>query len=391
MQWEQDLEAREQDIDYAYQEAKTRLEDESQRLYRKAETAIKKQVNTLEKKLVAAQRDLRDKAKILKERQNLNMSIKSGHLNSSLKSSKGNNDDPLTVLKRANEKLKARVSNLEKSYELVKAKSKTYEEQLEKERNDRNKYQDDYYKVKAKKTIIEKENKDLKEKLTNLELQLGHAANQISILENNNTQFNNIQTKDFTLEQELKINDLDDSQEFDSILDSTQEKDTKYQHATKLQNLATDSKGVPKKSKGASKSKTNVEFVYCKATIEETNLFLELNHLIVSTMDMTLPVIFENHQNKEEIDDTSFISASHKLDYSASNVNESYLMCSPRNLNQEYDELRGGKEQKHLNFGEILYPSFNKLVPKLCEAMFIANNTCESYKGIQNITGLTWS
>jgi hypothetical protein len=390
VQWERDLEAREQDIEYAYQEAKTRLEDESQRLFKKAEMAVKKQVSGLEKKLLAAQKDLRTKTKLMKERGNLNVSVKSGHLNVSLKSSKGH-EESLAVAKRANDMLKTRVSNLEKSYEIMKVKCKTVEEQLEKERTDRNKYQEDYYKMKSKKTITEKDNKDLKEKIINYELQLGHAANQISILENNTTQFNNIHTKEYTLEHDMKINDLDDSHDFESILDSIPETDSKINQVVRLQNIPTDSKGVPKKGKGAVKAKTSIEYVYCKATSEETNLFLELNHLIVTTMDMTLPVIFDNYQNKEELDETSFISAAPKLDYSISQVSDNDSACSPRNLNQEYDISKPKKELKRLNFGEVLYPSFNKLTPKLCEAIFIATSTSESYRSIQNIIGLTWS
>ena len=94
--------------------------------------------------------------------------MKSANMSHILKSSK-NSEDPLTISKKNNEKLKARVANLEKSYEIMKTKCKAAEEQLEKERNDRNKYQEDYYKVKSSKEIVVKENKDLNEKVAFLQ------------------------------------------------------------------------------------------------------------------------------------------------------------------------------------------------------------------------------
>lgn len=161
--------------------------------------------------------------------------------------------------------------------------------------------------MKSKKVIIEKENKDLREKMIHLELQLGHAANQISILENNTTRAN-IQRKDHSPDPEFEINDLDDSQDFDSILNIVPEqKDTIANSIQKLRQ-ATPTRKTPKKSKGIPKSKPGVEYVFPKQCTEETNLFIDLNSILVSTMNMTLPIILESVGNPEGVNEASFIS-----------------------------------------------------------------------------------
>lgn len=227
---------------------------------------------------------------------------KKNTLDTTLKTSKGVSDDPLAESKRNNNKLKARVANLEKSYDIMKAKCKTFEEQLEKERNDRNKYQEDFYKMKSKKTILEKENKDLKDRLTQLELQLGHAANQISILENTASK-NFIRHQEESPEKDLQVQDLEDSVDFDPMINiiPNQNKITQSIQEYKKQ---TKEKKSPKKQK-ISKNKT-IEIVYPKGTTEETRLFMELNSLLVSTMKMTLPIIMESWGNDNEM---SFITA----------------------------------------------------------------------------------
>lgn len=52
-----------------------------------------------------------------------------------------------------------------------------------------------------------------------------------------------------------------------------------------------------------------------------------------------------------------------------------------------------GKEnsQKELNFGEILYPCFNKLAPLLVESLLISKYISTNHKTISNLLSLTWS
>lgn len=109
---EQQLELRQQQVSRGLEEGKSRLEDEAVRLAKKAESEIKKQVTVVQKRLAAVERDVRNKAKIVMEKSK-------GHntsLNMSMKSSKG--DDQ----KKDIDKWKARVKNLESSYEVMKTK-----------------------------------------------------------------------------------------------------------------------------------------------------------------------------------------------------------------------------------------------------------------------------
>ena len=147
----------------------------------------------------------------------------------------------------------------------------------------------------------------LKDKIAELELQLGHATNQISILENNTTKLHNIQTKEINLENELQMHDLEASHDIESILNDSEDREVDCPLNLKIKN-SHPSKKTPKKSKTVAKAKT-VELVYPKTTIEESNLFLELNSILINTLNMTIPVLFsENSVGKDGLGDTSFIS-----------------------------------------------------------------------------------
>jgi len=370
-------------------DAKSNLEDESQRLYKKAEVEVKKNVSMIQKKLNQVERDLRNKTRLLMDKKN-NTSLRQ----SQLKSSKGSSEDPLAASKRNNDKLKARVTNLEKSYEMMKTKCKTLEEQLDKERSDRNKYQEDYYKMKSKKTISDKENKDLKDKMIQLELQLGHAANQISILEHNTTRVTKRKDESPDIEDDMMVQDLDDSQEFDTMLNIIPETNMVSQSIQKFRKPAAEKK-TPKKHKTIPKPKVS-EIQYKVGSTEESNLFIELNCLVMTTMSMTLPIIIESSIGAN-VNDASFLTETpNKMLDRTLGDSQHILNCSPRNLNDEYsladitcrDE---NQTQKPLNFGEVLFPAFNRLTPKLSECLIVSRYVCETNKGIQGLLQLTWN
>jgi len=376
------LEDREYQFSQSFQDAKTALEDQAIKLQKATEIDFKKQLKALEKKLDKAQRDLRNKTQLLRQQNKLNSSGRNQTLNTSLRSSKGiTMDDPMAKAKKNNDKLKARIINLEKSYEIMKTKSTSLQDQLEKERTERNKFQDNYYKVKAKKDSIDKDNKSLLAKITDLELQLGHAVNQISILENNTTRFNNIITKEDTIQNELKVNDLEDTQNLDNFLQDDIDKEIEVPISQLIKQ--SHQKKTPKKSKPKENKGKIVEYIYPKNTIEENNLFMELNWILIGTLDITIPVLMEEFSGKSNLVDTSFISITPqwKLEYSFDEETEGQI-----------DESKEGQnQQKSLNFGEILYPAFNNLAPKLLESIFVCKNVSDNYKNIQSFMYLTWS
>lgn len=49
------------------------------------------------------------------------------------------------------------------------------------------------------------------------------------------------------------------------------------------------------------------------------------------------------------------------------------------------------KQTKGLNFGEVLYPAFNKLIPKLVEGLFVSRFIADTHKNIQCLMSLTWN
>jgi hypothetical protein len=367
-------------------EAKNRLEDESLKLAKTYEGEIKKIAGTIQKRLNKVERDLRNKVKLVMDKKN--NTLKQSQMNTTLKTSNGISDDPLAASKRNNDKLKARVANLEKSYEMMKTKWKTFEDQLEKERTDRNKYQEEFYKMKSKKTILEKENKDLKDRLTQLEFQLGHAANQISILENTASK-KLVRHREESPERDLQVQDLEESVDFEPMINIIPNTN-KITQSIQQYKKSTQEKKTPKKQKVV-KNKT-VEIVYSKGSTEETRLFVELNSLLFATMKMTLPVIMESWGNDNEM---SFITATpyRAMDQSL-NDTDNLIQWSPRNLEKEYsiaDFDENEKVAKELNFGEILYPAFNRLAPLLIESLIISRYICDSHKTIGNLLSLTWN
>lgn len=112
-----------------FQDAKSTLEDEAIKLTKQAEANFKKELSAQQKKLSTIERDYQNKVKIItsKLRNNtnnlngMNASMRSANMSTMLKSSKGA-EDPLAASKKSNDKLKARVLNLEKSYEIMKTK-----------------------------------------------------------------------------------------------------------------------------------------------------------------------------------------------------------------------------------------------------------------------------
>ncbi len=329
-----ELDNREREIISLYQDAKTNLENESQRLYKQAENEFKKSINNLNKKITTVERDMRNKTRlVIANKQNLSMSTKQNNMNTSLKSSKGS-EDPLAASKRTNDHLKARVANLEKTYEIARSKLEVSEQSLEKERAERNKYQEDYYKIKSKKTIMEKENKDLKDKLTELQNLLSQAQIQINTIEKESTR-NWSKQLQRSPDQELKVHDLDDSNDYDSGIDEIPERSTIQQNMKPIKEFIPKKK-TPKKLKSFSKATVDLDFKVAKSSKEETNVFIDINSLMISTLNLTLPILLETDWNEYEDANSSFASLQSKglLDQSASKIMDLYNW-SPKNLKDQ--------------------------------------------------------
>ena len=243
--------------------------------------------------------------------------------NSSLKSSKGS-EDPLAASKRTNDHLKARIANLEKTYEVTKSKLEISDQTLEKEKAERNKYQEDYYRIKSKKSIIEKENKDLKDKVTELQNLLSQAQLQINSIEKESAR--NL-SKQFqrSPDQELKVHDLDDSNEYDSGVDEIPERNTVVQIAKSIKE-SQPKKKTPKKLKSFSKASVETDLKVVKVSKDETNLFIDINSLLLSTLNLTLPIMFETDNNEFDDANSSFVSLQSKglLDHSTSRIMDLY-------------------------------------------------------------------
>ena len=283
---------------------------------------LNKKINDLNNKLKTVEKEMRNKTKILMaNKQSLSMSIKQNNINTSLKSSKGS-DDPLAASKRTNDHLKARISNLEKAYEIAKSKLEIAEQTLEKERIDRNKYQENYFNVKSKKTILENENKDMKDKIVELQSQLSQVQQQIKSFEKENTR-NTSKQLQRSPDQELKVHDLDDSSENEFWNDDTQDKNN--QHTLKSSKENTTKKKTPKKLKSFSKATNDSDLKVVKVSKEETNLFIDINSILLSTLNMTLPILMEHNEEFDEIN-SSFVSLQSKgiLDQSSSKFIDSF-------------------------------------------------------------------
>ncbi|CAI2369423.1 unnamed protein product [Moneuplotes crassus] len=377
-EWEEELKYRMEENQHVVEEGKNLLEDQAIRCQKEIEQKFKKQLKALEKKLESAQRDLRNKTQLIKQQKKLDTSVRYGGLNTSLRSSKGTNgDDPLAAAKKTIDKLKARISNLEKSYEVKKSKADTLEEQLEKEKKERNKFQENYYKIKTKKDSLEKDQKSYKERIAELEAKLNQANNKIAVLESHSMKPTNIQIPPSTLSKELELQDLKSGDDLDSFLSDTPMKGSPKEESRKLQS-SKDQKSTPKKKaplKASVKAKLS-EPSQLRSVPEESNLFIEINTILLATLEMTLPLMISTPQTeKNTLEDTSMLSltSNRKLEYSM------------------YDENEPNEEKKTIKFGEMLFPAFNNLAPKLIEAIYVSKQVSESNRGIQGLADVTWS
>ena len=162
---ESDLKKREQALNREKLEAAHDLEAMYIKKVQETEKRFTKETQAFQKKLNQVERNMINKVKLVTS----NAKVHQQSQQQSLQASSALKQSALTPADQTKQ-LKARVQNLEKSYEVLKNKHKESEEQKVKLTEDNAKLSEELVKVKNAKNRLTKEDNDLKSTSTSLEL-----------------------------------------------------------------------------------------------------------------------------------------------------------------------------------------------------------------------------